>query len=157
MEELLHERLRKFAKSFSHSFATDNFFNETNDYCLLMYREEAEALADEIEHNYIPRPRDNKGIPFVEGETIYSIDPDTEHSAEIIKVYTDTLYIKWEDNEYDVVDACDMQHEKPEQDSLEKLRDDMQSKLSMWHRAVEESTVEAWADRLSAFIDKENK
>lgn len=108
MEKILHERLREFAKS--HIYA-DNF--KSDDYSLLMYPEEAEALANEIERYYIPRPRDNKGIPFVEGDIVYSVDPDTEYCAEVVKVNQTGLYICWENYRYDLVYACDMQHEKP--------------------------------------------
>lgn len=104
MDKLLHERLRELGS------------------------ESACCLADEIERYYIPRPRDNKGIPFVEDDIVYSIDPDTEYSAEVVKLSSNRLYICWEDGAYDWVDACDMQHEKPQPkildvNSIVKCRD----------------------------------
>lgn len=157
MEPLLHERLRTFAQSLKSTLSTDNF--KSADYNLLMYREEAEALADEIERNYIPRPRDKDGIPYNEGDIVYSVDPNTEYSAEVTEVNVSFLEICWEDGSYDWVDACDMQHEKPEvPDSLEKLRDDMryyaqsvQKGSNLYNECTE------FADRLSALIDKEEQ
>lgn len=108
MNKLLHERLRELD--------CDGYCVIENDdgYVTVVTSVEAKHLADEIERYYIPRPRDNKDIPFVEGDIVYSVDPDTEYSAEIVRVKDSILYVCWEDGLYDWVDACDMQHEKPQ-------------------------------------------
>lgn len=153
MEKLLHERLREWVKK---SEQEDHLPTTVAHYDLELDNDsvisEQIALfnyfANEIERYYIPRPRDNKGIPFVEGEIVWSTDPDTEYSAEVISVGESTILILWDDGPYDVVDACDMQHEKP--DSLEKLLDDIRA----WNKEHGVNEVECWEARLSAFIER---
>lgn len=151
MEKLLHERLISFARNFSCQDAAGIFYSP-GEYSLTMYKEEAETLADEIERYYIPRPRDNAGIPFVEGETIYSVDPDTEYSAEVVRINANQLYVCWEDLAYDWVDACEMQHEKP--DSLEKLLDDMKVYVET---NVGLGITAQFVERFAALMDKEEQ
>ena len=116
MNKLLPERLREFANTLKDDDVTGLFKSPDGGfkYCLIMLPGEALELADEIERDYIPRPRDNKGIPYNKGDKIWSIDPDTEYSAEVIGVNVNTLSICWEDGSYDLADPCEMQHEKPQ-------------------------------------------
>lgn len=150
MEKLLHQRLAEI-----NDIANNDFVFE-DGYEIWMPEDEAKHLIEEIDRTYILRPRDNKGIPFMTGDIVYSIDPDTEYAAEVISVNAHTLYVLWDDNKYDVVDACEMQHEKPKKpDSLEKLRDDVVRTLNLldFHSFL----IDGIEDRFNALIEKEEQ
>lgn len=107
MKKLLHERLRECKHK------TD-YLDLDNTPGVLISKQTAKELADEIERYYIPRQRDNKGIPFFEGDTVWSIDPETEYSAEVVTVYPKTILIRWEDGAEDLCEGVDLQHEPPQ-------------------------------------------
>lgn len=118
MKQLLHERLKEYAE-YTHSLVCDDIIKIVGleckgQSCAACGRELFDHLIDEIERYYVPRPRDNKGIPFIEGETVWYIDPDIGYSAsaKVVEFNGDRLYVCWEDDcTYDWVDAYDMQHE----------------------------------------------
>lgn len=107
-------------------------------------------LLDEIKHYYAPLPRDNKGIPFNEGDTVWSIDPDTKYSAKVTDCIGDTIWIVWEDGALDYCDKADLTHEMP--DSLEKLRDDVDNILR--NLCNYNDTANQIKDRFSALIER---
>lgn len=151
MEKLLHERLREIE-------AKDRIDGLSIGHGTIPIRpSEARFLADEIERYYIPRPRDNEGIPFTEGEIVYSIDPDTEYGAEVISVGQSTILVLWDDGEYDVIDACDMQHEKPQPKVFDANGEEINiGDTLFWTCDVDESIYVYTVDRIEFDESKES-
>lgn len=75
MEKLLHERLRE------HDDEEEMLKIQGGEGILELYKSEAQALADEIERYYIPRPRFDDGEPVQFGE---EFDADGEEIERIL-------------------------------------------------------------------------
>lgn len=153
MKKLLHERLRDITEPESIYVDGVEFY---------LYQAPAEALADEIEKYYIPRPRFEDGEPVQFGDTIGGcegicnaitlfssgeVNLITDNESSILVIFDGELvkrpYPK-------VIDADGVEIEP---DSLKKLLDDMRSFGEIGADCTSDCCL-LYADRLSVLIKK---
>lgn len=144
--KLLHERLREFAAEY---VIGDFECGAMKGISLL--EDDAIALADEIERQYVPVPRFPDGEPVREG---CKVDGGTVGSWSVLDdrswlIYDDLGRITQSGGISDFA-------KRPEPDSLEKLRDD----IAEWRADVaipgngwDVKTAE-WCDRLTALMER---
>ena len=86
MEKLLHERLQQYSTDDSSFGILDGTRISA------LYASETKAIADEIEHYYIPRPRFEDGKPVQFGDDIEHPDTGDKCVIQSINIFNDGKY-----------------------------------------------------------------
>lgn len=119
-----------------------------------MLHAETNVLADEIERDYIPRPRFEDDAPLQWGERVNGYDKPIDGiklfddgSGRVGNHRDDDLY--W--IPFSILKTSSLKRPpNKEPDSLERLRDDM----AAWNDLRMKTFCDEWIDRLTALIER---
>ena len=128
-------------------------------------RADARAIADRIDAEMVELPKDADGVPIRVGDTVWGCGSGEEMLVNSMALDR-RLGKKWEiriDFGY-LTDTCRCTHERP--DSFERIANDIEAaegwcdgdgEYCTGVSAVEESTLQEWADRIRKLAKKDEE